>query len=182
MLMRRARREVYRVYDADEYLAKLGFDEPVEAVTRRSVDRRPHQIVGAMMLVVVIGALGALLAIVGLSSIGTGRRARSKAPMAADSTTAADAARVHDRQEDAMSRQAPIRSLRRLSSGLKPRRTDTDRQVRKFVAASSQHGARGIPVRADEIASAPSSAVEVADVLTRPVARHRQPDEFGFER
>jgi hypothetical protein len=172
MLMRRAPREVYRVYDAEEFLADVGVDAPVDEAPQFAGDRRLHQIVGAMMLVAVLGALGALLAIIGLSSIGSGRRVRSSSLATAGSTTASRVARVHLQRGALPSRQVRIWPPRERDSARKPRRPGSGGRARKFAADPLRWSGQGVPAR----------AAEVANVVARPSAPHPQPAEFGFER
>lgn len=75
-LLRRAPREVYRVYDEEQFLACAGHDEPFEAVSA-SGERRLQRVAGATMLVAVTGAVGGLVAITSLSSTAGGARRSS---------------------------------------------------------------------------------------------------------
>jgi len=75
-LLRRAPREVYRVYAEDEFFAGTGIDESWEP-NASAADRRMQRIAGATMLVAAVGAVGGLIAFTGLSSATrAGRRAR----------------------------------------------------------------------------------------------------------
>jgi hypothetical protein len=172
MLIGRAPREVYRVYDAEEFLAEVGVDAPVDEAPLYAGNRRLHQIVGAMVLVAAMGALGALLAIIGLSSIGSGRRVRSGSLATAGSTTPSRVARVHLQQGALPSRPIRMRPARRRASARKPRRPDSGGRARKFAAAPPRWSRQGVPAR----------AAEVADVVAGPSVPPPQPAEFGFER
>jgi hypothetical protein len=74
-MLRRAPREVYRVYEEEEFFACADREERSEAVgaSVRPV-RRLHRLVGATMLLTAAGALGALMAIAGPSSVAGVRR------------------------------------------------------------------------------------------------------------
>lgn len=184
MLLRRAPREVYRVYDAEEFLADARVDEITEAAPqapprRRKGARWRHQIAGAMMFVSAMSALGALLAVVGLSSIGSGRRARSGPRTTAGSTETAQVSRVRPGLERAAPgappRRARMRRARRHDPTRSAHRPDGDSQARASAAAASPRPrVQGIPAR----------AVEVAHLLARASAGQAgpRPAEFGFER
>lgn len=183
-LLRRAPREVYRVYDAEEFLADAGVGEIAEAAPqapppRGESARWRHQIAGAMLFVSAMSALGALLAVIGLSSTGSGRRARSGARTTAGSADTAQASRVRPRLEGsppgAPLRRARMRRAHRHEPTRGTRRLDGDLQTRASVTAAQSR---------PRLQSVPARAVEVAHLLARASSGQARPRpaEFGFER
>ncbi len=74
-LPRRAPREVYRVYDEDEFLAAAGHEQAWEAPAATAGAGRARRLVSAAMLFGAVGAVGGLIALNGLAPpTGTGRR------------------------------------------------------------------------------------------------------------
>ncbi len=169
MRMRRARREVYRVHDAEEFLVEAGVDEVLEPAPLSVGGRRLQHLVGAMTMVVAVGSLGGLLALVGLS--GAGRRARSGRALAASGAPVAS--RIvrtpagHRRQPAPNAREYPPRG-RDASRTLHP--FAVDRRARRVVAAV-------VPRR-----SVSSIPVKAVGRVARVASADSQPPEFGFER
>jgi hypothetical protein len=93
MLLRRAPREVYRVYGEDEFFAYTGGEERFEVGVPRIGERRLHRLAGVTMLLAATGAVGGLIAIASLSSVGDGRRVRVGLLAAAASLLPSRAAR-----------------------------------------------------------------------------------------
>jgi hypothetical protein len=73
-LLRRAPREVYRVYHEEEFFARSDRDESVEP-TGATGERRLQRVAGVTVLLAAAGAVGGLLAITSLSAA-TGARRR----------------------------------------------------------------------------------------------------------
>lgn len=82
-LLRRAPREVYRVYGEDEFLAAAApADEPVAAGHPRDGGWQLQRLVGATLLLVIVGVVGGMVAITGVWSQ-TGDRRRGAGRMLA---------------------------------------------------------------------------------------------------
>jgi hypothetical protein len=81
-LLRRAPREVYRVYAEDEFFASQVADETF-AVPSRGADRRLLRLAGGAMLLAAVGAVGGLVAITSLSSAPRVGRRRGSGLLAA---------------------------------------------------------------------------------------------------
>jgi hypothetical protein len=74
-VLRRAPREVYRVYSEDEFLTRSAEDQDLEFAAGASAARRPHWVVGTTMLLAAAGVVWGLIALTGFSSV-TGTRRR----------------------------------------------------------------------------------------------------------
>jgi hypothetical protein len=120
---RRAPREVYRVFDEDEYLAGATWEPDRKSVAvRRSTELRWPRILSAAILIGTTGAVGGLVLLSSLSHPrGSGRRSGLRMPLAASfaATTIASTAvsRVyphHWRPTRRLSRAGAIGSRRRL--------------------------------------------------------------------
>lgn len=75
-LLQRAPREVYRVFDEEEFLARVAHEPRTEPAAAAAAGRRLRRIGGATVLLAATGAVGGLLAMAGvLSASGTRRRA-----------------------------------------------------------------------------------------------------------
>ncbi len=95
-LLRRAPREVYRVYGEEEFLAGAGGEERTQAPVPRPGEPRLHRVAGMTMLLAATGAVGGLIAITNLSSVaGTGRRVRTGLLAATGSLVSSRSARAH---------------------------------------------------------------------------------------
>ncbi|HSZ14441.1 MAG TPA: hypothetical protein VK790_10455 [Solirubrobacteraceae bacterium] len=79
-LLRRAPREVYRVYDEDEFFASAGIGQCGEAPTPTpELDRHAHRVAGVTVLVAAVGAVAGLVVITSVSpSARAGRRAGAR--------------------------------------------------------------------------------------------------------
>jgi hypothetical protein len=85
-LLRRAPREVYRVYDEEEFLARTDCEASFETVAA-SGERRMQRVVGATTLVAITGVVGGLVVFTSLPAAAGGSR-RSRGLLAAASTLA----------------------------------------------------------------------------------------------
>ena len=171
------------MYDAEEFLADAGVGEiaaaaPQAPPLREEGARWRHQIAGAMLFVSAMSALGALLAVIGLSSIGSGRRARSDARTTAGSADTTQASHVIPRLEGSPTGAPLLRARMRRGRRHEPtrgtHRLDGDLQARASATAA--------PPR-PRLQSIPARAVEVAHLLVRVSAGQARPRpaEFGFE-
>ncbi|MGO9762050.1 MAG: hypothetical protein ACLP1Q_12410 [Solirubrobacteraceae bacterium] len=168
-LLRRAPREVYRVYGEDEFLAYAGRDERFEVAASASGERRLHRIAGATMLLAVTGAVSGLVAITSLSSA-TGARRRAGNGLLADAgafagtrTARADVWRESAVSDDSRRGRAPSQG-ERLSRGQLVSRT---RLVGR--AAASRSAATPRHILASEQASATRVVAPVASTQPQPV-------------
>lgn len=96
-LLRRAPREVYRVYSEAEFLANPLCDERMWRVDATAGVRRLNRIAGATVLVAAVGAVGALIAWTSTPSIAGSRRRerpRTHPVLASNGPTPASAPRV----------------------------------------------------------------------------------------
>ena len=179
-LMRRASREVYRVYDEDEFFADASRDE-TEASRDKSFQAAPRvreqrlrRVAGVTMLLTTMGAVGGLIAVSGLSAVGDrGRRVGAGLLAASGSLVSSRAAHAHVWRE----RVGADGSRRRRAQG---RRTDRARTVRRVVAgprADVVLGKRSAPIG---VASAASVGHPAARASAAP--QRRGGSEFGFER
>jgi len=160
-LPRRAPREVYRLFDEDEYLAGATWEPDVDAVTARSLkDSLWPRIVSAAILLGTTGAVGGLVLLNSLTHLrGSGRRAgpriSSAAGPAASTTVSAE-------QNDAYSHHGT--TTRRLPSRARSNRRKR-RRSRLAIA---------------DTAMAASSARVTTSVYVASEGAHLA--EFGFER
>jgi hypothetical protein len=197
-LLRRAPREVYRVYGEREFLSDAWQDERREAAVSEIGPRRLQRVAGTTMLLAATGAVGGLVAITSLSSVaGDGRRVRANLLAATRSLVSSRAARAH------IWREGPG-SDRHHRQGVLDRQADRARSVRS-AAARPRAAAVGVghpsaPIQTMEseptqaAASRPTKAAAPVPIQAPPssVARltassSSQPrqsgqSEFGFER
>ena len=166
--MLRARREVYRVYDAEEFLADGGCSEPAGAARERAGERRAHQLLGTLALVAAVGGVGALLAALEYSSPAPGRRARSDGPVADRSGTA--------------TRAQPLGARRNVSPRKATRGRPASARERGRVVRRAQKTGRAYAVVV--AVARPGVLHFAAGDAHRATASSEQPHpaEFGFER
>jgi hypothetical protein len=171
-LLRRAPREVYRVYDEAEFLACADHGEPFQAVAARG-ERRLQRVAGATMLLAVTGAVGGLVAITSLSSTAGGARRSGGLLASADAALGARSVR-------AQMWRAPAKA------GLTARRPAPRRIV---VSAPPQPETQPEPVRQPEPVPQPATSQQpVKQLGSAPATQPETPQppagqsEFGFER
>jgi hypothetical protein len=195
-LLRRAPREVYRVYAEHEFLADALCDEPLR--TREASAGRPlHRIVAATVLIAAAGALGALIALESLQSI-PGSRRRERQRSAAATATATAVVAVTRASHPGVRRERGGRGRPRRRSP----RPQAARRAPDPVSPAGQRvqvgGLAPIPERAPapESAGAPEgppspagapvaaagSPVAVSAAASTAAAREEGQSEFGFER
>jgi hypothetical protein len=197
-VLRRAPREVYRVYGEDDFLARVADHQDIEPAAPASAERLLHRVAGTTMLLAAAGMVGGLVALTSLSSgAGTRRRIATGLLVAAGSRGApsrrsarvspakvwreaagVDASRKHGARERATSRtRVPQRAELAARVPLdrpEPRVISPDRTAP--VAEEAQP--RSAPIEA--VTSTTSSPVATA-VASQPRRSAGQP-EFGFER
>lgn len=117
-LPRRAPREVYRVYDEDEFFARADHDERLLEPSASGIgERRLRRVAGATALLAVSGAVLGLVAIAGLPApSGTRRRAGTNLLAATGSIAASRASLGQPRREPATSAASGRQSVRESAS------------------------------------------------------------------
>ncbi len=92
--LRRARREVYRVYAEHEFLVRAADDEDLAPPAIAGGDSKTLTLAGATVLLAAAGALGGLIAIAGLSSAPGARRRVAARMLVSGGSPVLDDARV----------------------------------------------------------------------------------------
>jgi hypothetical protein len=165
-LLRRAPREVYRVYGEREFLADMCHDERPEAARSEIGPRRLQRVVGTTMLLAATGAVGGLIAITSLSSVaGDRRRGRADLLAATSSLVSSYAARARVWREGPGS-DGPHRQ------SVSGRPADRARKVRSAAAR---------PPTAAVAVRQPAPPIQPAASESTEAAASGQ-SEFGFER
>jgi hypothetical protein len=184
-LLRRAPREVYRLYGEEEFLACAGGGEERAAATAVVVARRLHRVAGATALLAATGAVGGLLAIAGPSLVvGDRRRVGAGLLVATRSLASPRAARAHVWREPPGSygsRQLSVRD-RPADRAHVARRAGASR-----VGASRAGAQRPLLDVASDRQGAPAEVAAPASVVRLTASAASQPrqpgqSEFGFER
>ena len=192
-LLRRAPREVYRVYGEEEFFAAAARDERFELTGGRG-ERRRHRVAGATVLLAATGAVGGLIALTSLSAATSARRRVGAGLLTATRSFASSrATRVQVWRERPSRRLSPAelrepgpRSARPDSASCP--RTSTRRPV------STGQPARAVPraspperrprgggrAQSPQMAAAAAQPVQVT-ASAAPPPRSGQ-SEFGFER
>jgi hypothetical protein len=180
-LLRRAPREVYRLYGEEEFFADAPLDERISMAPAGPGGQQLQRLAGATMLLAAVGAVGGLIAITGVSSV-AGARRRGGARLAAATGSA-----------------VPTRSdvsRARTSSGVRitrEQRTEPARSAPRADGRDQEHAAASRHRRARVAVTVPVSVATPAQVPVQPSAAdmtasapvvRRQPVqvEFGFER
>jgi hypothetical protein len=185
-LLRRAPREVYRVYSEDEFLSDTTCQELSRTFDGAARTQRRHRLASATLLLAAAGAIGGLVVLTSVESLAGGRR------------------REHSRPTASSGSLAVVRALR-TSVWLPPRTARSDRPARGSASRpTGQRNGRALALRApkrtqdvaasSELArvhagapAAQSPAVEVAasaGAQSPVAAAASEPGraEFGFER
>lgn len=192
MLLRRAPREVYRVYSEAEFLADPLCDERMRKVDATARVRRLNRIAGATVLVAAAGAVGALIAWTSTPSIAGSRRRerpRTHPVLASNGQNSASAPRVW-RVREGGARSAQARASGHPASRRDYSQHQSPRTRRQDITPSpigaprrvSTLGRGGAPspippeMAAPRVdASSPAAAVSVTPASSDET-------EFGFER
>jgi hypothetical protein len=196
MLLRRAPREVYRVYGEEEFFAVAARDERFEPTGGR-VGRRRHRVAGATVLLAATGAVGGLIALNSLSAATDARRRVGAGLLTATRSLASSrVARVQVWRETTSAGGSRRRRLReqggaqragrlRVVSGTSRRRSVRAGQPATAVpraSASERTAAGGGRARSPQmVVVAPAQPVQVTASTTAAPQRSGQ-SEFGFER
>ena len=182
-MLRRAPREVYRVYGEEEFFADAPYDERADASHLGAGERRLKRLATVTLLLAAVGALGGLVVLAGVSSVTRGRRRGAR--------TAAAAARLVPGGPRRLGAQASSRVHGRLIVGERParlvrspRRAGTHARI---LAAPRSRGAGMIDVAAPASGAGlvhAAARASVAELRARASAVRlpQQQVEFGFER
>jgi hypothetical protein len=191
--LRRAPREVYRVYGEDEFLARVAELRDIEPAAPASARRLLHRVAGTTMLLAAAGMVGGLVALTSLSSgSGTGTRRRVAGLLAANGSRSerprrparlapaevwrqAAGARGYYRRGAQARKGSRERAPQRAG---RPTRRSLDRPEPPVVSVD-----RTVPV-ADEAQTrgAPIDAVTSTSAAVASPLRRSGQSEFGFER
>jgi hypothetical protein len=176
-ILRRAPREIYRLYSEEEYLAGAAWEhEPAVA----SSGLQARRILSAALLLGALGAVAGLVATTGLSRLGGSTRrhslrARSTADTTSPVTTRSRVARPAPAHSSAQS-QGPVRKFAAVAVPASDAHAGSRRRERRAALAVV------------EVRDAGSSSVSGSEVTTpRPsvsetaVVANAEPREFGFE-
>jgi hypothetical protein len=192
--LRRAPREVYRVYGEEEFFAETTpHTEPANPTPDGNAEHQLQRLVGATALLVTVGVVGGMIAIASISSSAGRRRSGTRVSAAGGSPLPAGE-RVARMDASAGMPVAPGRRVDRDSSAPPAGERKRPAGPRRSAPAASPHRLRPRVVVA-QIVSAPDSApvvqvasagapVSVTDSMTGTSVASRQPvqAEFGFER
>jgi hypothetical protein len=197
-LLRRAPREVYRVYGEREFLADACHDERFEAALSEIWPRRLQRVAGTTMLLAATGAVGGLIAITSLSSVaGDGRGVRADLLAATRSLISSRAGRAHVWREgpgsDVPHRQSVpdrladrIRNVRSAAARPSTAAVAVRHPTPPIQAAASRptEAATSGPTEAAAPApiEAPPASVARVTATASSQARQSGQSEFGFER
>jgi hypothetical protein len=194
-LLRRAPREVYRLYDEQEFFGQAAGEEPFQVAAPQAGVRWLHRVAGATVLLAVTGAVGGVVAGAGPPSVKGGGRAVRSSLLAATGSLLAARARVS--QEAAGARSWARSSQAALARDVKHARAlaaavNGAREQARSLASTAAPRLPRAPVDREVLASVArnvaSASAGVASASTAGVAsasagvRESQPAEFGFER
>jgi hypothetical protein len=189
-LLQRTPREVYRVFDEDEFLVRGADQLGNHSAPPVAAERRLRRILGATVLVAAAGAIGGLLAVAGVLSV-SGPRRRTRVRLFAATGLAPSSARAQTvggrhLTVSGGSRDAAVRGRSKRIAVSRRSRLDV-RSVGKRGAISGPTGGRA---RALAFVAAPrSTSVEATPsagdrppAVDGPQLQHPGRPEFGFER
>jgi hypothetical protein len=188
--LQRSPREVYRVFDEDEFLVR-GADQLGNApATPVTAERRLRRIAATTVLVAAAGAIGGLLAVAGVLSV-SGARRRSRVRLFAATGLASSPSRAQSVGERHLtasggSRDAAVRGrAKRVATS---RRSHLEvRSVARRRALSGPAGGRARALasmaapRSTSVEAAPSAG-DTPPAADGPQLQRASRTEFGFER
>jgi hypothetical protein len=187
-LLQRAPREVYRLYDEQEFFAQGAGEEPFLTGAPEARTRWLHRVAGATVLLAVTGAVGGVIAVAGPpSATGGGRRARSSLRAATGSLLAARARVWHAptgaRGLRLRSSQAALAREGKHARALAVAVNGAREQARSLASAAAPR-LPSAPVDGEALASVARNVASAPAGMASPSAalRQPQPSEFGFER
>ncbi|HTA33241.1 MAG TPA: hypothetical protein VK721_07435 [Solirubrobacteraceae bacterium] len=189
-LLQRTPREVYRVFDEDEFLVRGADQLGNSPATPVTAERRLRRIVGTTVLVAAAGAVGGLLAVAGVFSV-SGARRRAGIRLFAATVPPSSSSRVETlggRHLTAPkgSRDAGVRRRSKRVAVSRRARLDV-RSVGERRAVSGPIGGRAPALavvaapRSRSVEAAPSAG-DTPPALDGPQLHRSGRPEFGFER
>jgi hypothetical protein len=189
-LLQRAPREVYRVFDEDEFLVRGAGQPGNSPATPVGAERRLRRIAGTTVLVAAAGAVGCLLAVAGVFSV-SGARRRSGVRLSASNVPPSSSSRVEtlggrDLAVSEGSRSARLRARsRRIGISRRSRLDVRSVGKRRAVSGSTGEGARALAFvaapRSTPVEAAPSAG-DAPPAADGPQLQRSGGPEFGFER
>jgi len=166
-LLRRAPREVYRVYDEDEYLAGATWEPGVESASAKiPADLRRRRALSAAILLGAVGAVGSVIALNSLSQsrVASRRTATAGKPVAPSG-----------------SRELAQLPSERRSTAVPPRVPPSWRPQTRGRTPSPIHGRVRRSRQVVELA-ATGATPRGSDATASAASGRAEPVEFGFER
>jgi hypothetical protein len=193
-LLRRAPREVYRVYGEEEFFADTtAHDDRVGGTALGSGDRQLQRLAGVTVLLAAVGAVGGVIVITSISPSSSRRRGGARSPAASGSSLAVND-RAASMNSSASKAPAPDRPADGSGSGSRAGGGKQQARSRRPALPAQPHrGRERIALAEDVNVADPEQAaqsvngralVSVADSSARTPAVAAQPvqGEFGFER
>jgi len=177
-LLQRAPREVYRVFDEDEFLARVEHEPRGVPPAPGAAERRVRRLGGTTVLLAAAGAVGGLLAVVSVFSVSGTRRRTAVRPLASTASTRGMVwSSSHVTGAWAVRTSPQSRGSRSAGAG-----THTKRTVAMPPTASRGASVAVVPARRSApIEAGPSGSRAYATVgVAQP--RRAGRSEFGFER
>jgi hypothetical protein len=183
-LLQRSPREVYRVYDEDEFLAGAGSDDCL-ALPVQAAEQRLHRVAGVTVLLTALGAVAALVTLAATSSTTGGRRGGAALLAASGTAGSLRTVGAHVWQQSPGTRPPrPARGEVDLpldSRAARARRAGGAREQGTEIEASNPASSAAPAAPALPAEAAPMTASAALRPEASPKARSAQP-EFGFER
>ncbi len=189
-LLQRTPREVYRVFDEDQFLARGAGQLGESPATLLATERRLRRIAGTTALVAAAGAVGGLLTVAGLFSVSGARRRTGVRLSASDvlpsSSSPMETVRGRHLTVPEVSHHARVRGQSKRVAISRRSRLDV-RSVGKRSALSGPSGGRARALvfvaapRRTPVEALPSARAKPAAVVG-PQLRDSAGPEFGFER
>ncbi len=185
-LLQRTPREVYRVFDEDEFLMR-GADQLCNApATPITAERRLRRIAGTTVLLAAAGAVGGLLTVAGVFSVSGARRRTGVRLSASNVPPPSSSSRVETvRGHHLAVSEAHVRGRFRRVAASRRSRLDV-RSVGKRRAVSGPIGGAAralafVAARSTSVEAAPSAG-DTPPAVNGPQLQHSGRPEFGFER
>lgn len=188
-LLRRAHREVYRVYSEEEFFASVDRDERAEPA-RAAGERRMHRVAGVTVLLAATGAVGGLVAVTSLSTATGARRRAGTGLLAATRSlmsTQATHVRVWRESPGADGSRRPsvhaLRVARKTTRVMLLRRERASRSAAAARHAAAANATGTVAVREQDTPIAAVTPTQPVRAMASAAATS-QPSgqEFGFER
>jgi hypothetical protein len=186
MLLRRAHREVYRVYSEEEFFTCVDHEERSEPAGAVG-ERRLQRVAGATVLLAAAGAVGGVIAITSMSSTtGVRRRTGARLLAATRSFMYPRSARAHVWRESSSADGLRRREMRARQMGKRVGAVASARHSESLWRTALQH-----PIASEETAGfavgeqstpAATPAQPVRAMASAAATSQPSGQEFGFER